>query len=253
MSTPTNPGALPPPPRPAAGCLGVGCMSFTAFFVFLVVVLVGGVAFGLHYLRENYSSKKPLPIPAMEEAAETATPVPMATPAATPFVAAQVTSTAPTPLPSVEPVAPPPAAYSAPSWKAFEKAARHHQRAHIELTASEINALLQNNSSTAGKAFVRIEDNVGYVTVSIPLSNVMFMKDRYFNGHATVAAAADGSPAQAQISNIVVGTESVPDDFLDRRIFGLKTIRGLMTKWLDDENITSFRIENNRVIADAGG
>jgi len=140
---------------------------------------------------------------------------------------------------------------SAPErWKAFEKAARRGEKARIELTASDINALLADGKNTRGKASVSVQNNVGHVTVSVPLDKVMFMNGRYVNGQATVQASPDGDPAKGQISNVTIGNQSVPDDFIDRRIFGWSTIRGYIMEWLDDENIASFRIENNRAIAE---
>jgi hypothetical protein len=135
-------------------------------------------------------------------------------------------------------------------WTAFQRAAREGEKVRIELTAADINTLIAGDPNTRGKAVVRIDDNVGRVTVSIPLDGIAFMGGRYVNGEATVRASPDGDPAKAQISNLIVGSESVPDDFLDRRIFGWSSVRGYINDWLQRENIASFRIENNRAIGE---
>lgn len=238
--------AIPPQPRAGAGCLGVGCMTFVGFILFLVVVVIAGGAWGLHHIRQNYSSSTPLPIPEMQSEAETTTE----TQPPPPTSSVNIPTT--TPPPTATPISVRRSDASM-DWKTFQKAAKRGERAHIELTANEINTLLANDKNTRGKAFVRIENNVGYVTVSIPLGDLPLMNGRYLNGSATVEASPDGNPDNVKISNVQITNQPVPDDFLDRRIFGWHTFRGYITRWLDDQNVRSFRIENNRVIADAGG
>lgn len=251
--TNNNP-AVPPPPRAGAGCFGIGCMSFLGFFLFLAVVVIAGGAWGLHHLRGNYSANKPLPIPAVDasgpmEGGFTLLETPSAAPtpessASTDAAATPGASAVATPIvqrPNV-----------AQGWKEFQKAAKRHDHARIELSAADINGLISNGKNTRGKAFVRIQNNVGYVTVSVPLNGVTFMKGRYLNGQATVKASPDGDTAKMEISDVTIGNESVPDDFLDRRVFG-NSIRSYVTQWLDNENITSFKIENDRAIGETGG
>ncbi|HEY0368559.1 MAG TPA: hypothetical protein VGC85_03090, partial [Chthoniobacterales bacterium] len=209
--------------------------------------VIGGTFWGIHHLRKNYSSSKPLALTQLQTESEVAPPPPAST-------SPDVDNVAPQPRPT--PLAAPSTAIETGDvearWKTFEKAAKHGGRAHIELTADEINTLLANDKNTRGKAFVRIENNVGHVTVSIPLGDLPLMKGRYLNGQATLQASPDGDPAKVQISNVMIGSETVPDDFLDRRIFGWHTLRGYITEWLDDQNVTGLRVENNRVIGDAG-
>ena len=244
---------IPPPPRAGAGCLGVGCMAFFAFLIFLIVVVFGGAAWGIHHLRNRYSSKTPLVIPEVQSNAQlAATPEPLAVPEPpTPPSGSLSDSTTPTPVVTENTASL--AGFAQQRWDAFEKAAKRGERARIELTAAEINRLLANGRNTRGKAFVRIENNIGYATVSIPLKDVVFMNGRYLNAEATVQASADGNPSKAQISNVRIGNEAVPEDFLDRRIFGWNTVRDYISDWLSDQNIRTFRIENNRVIAETGG
>ena len=249
-----NPQTLPPPPRPGAGCLGIGCMSFLAFFLFLIVAFVAGGFWALHHVRRTYSSDEPMPIP---QVAPSTTETTSSAPSAPVVVAPQ--STPPqleSGTPSAEPTVP--ATPTAPTltgpvqqrWKAFQRAARRGEKARIEMTADEINTLIADDKNARGKAFVRIENNVGRVSVSIPLDEVVFMSGRYLNGEATVRASPDGDPAKAEISEVTIGSESVSDNFLDRRIFGWSSLRGYIGECLAEENIGTFRIENNRAIGE---
>ena len=237
---------LPPPPR-VAGCLGMGCMTFVALFVFLVVAFVAGGFWALQQVRRTYSSDTPIPIPQVE-AASPGDPSSSAIAQATPALeddaaqAAPVTSASPGVLTLT--------GSAQERWDAFQRAAHRGEKVRIELSANDINTLLANDAGTRGKAFARIDNNVGRVTVSIPLGGLAFMSGRYLNGQATVRSSPDGDPAKAQISNVMIGDESMPDDFLDRRIFGWSTIRDYVTDWLDEENVGLFRIENNRVIGE---
>ncbi|MCA1595549.1 MAG: hypothetical protein LC772_03870, partial [Chloroflexi bacterium] len=138
-------------------------------------------------------------------------------------------------------------------WEAFERAAKRGQNASITLSAADINALIASQSHLRGRAFVTIQNNIGHVRVSIPLKDVVLMKGRYLNGEATVQASPDGDPAKAQITNVILANQAVPEGVLDRRLFGWSSMRGMMQDWLNDENIAVFKIENDRVIAETRG
>lgn len=245
-----DPQTLPPPPR-AAGCLGIGCMSFLAFFIFLIVAFVAGGFWALHHVRQNYSSNEPIPMPEVESSTSTTVTnsAPTAAPQSTPTTILE-SGAETTPSGAATPTAPTLSGRAQQRWKAFQKAARRGEHARIELTADDINTLISDDHNARGKAFVRINDNVGRVSVSIPLDGIVFMSGRYMNGEATVRASPDGDPAKAQISDVTIGNESVADDFLDRRIFGWSSLRGYIRDWLAQENIGTFRIENNRAIGE---
>ncbi|HEY0725487.1 MAG TPA: hypothetical protein VGD41_16115 [Pyrinomonadaceae bacterium] len=238
-----NPVNTPPPPEKGGlGCLGKGCLTGVGLVIFLAIAFVGGTYWAVHHLRQKYSASEPLTLPEVSEsdlvASEpTAVPVPAA-PASAP--------TAPT----APPQAPVPIQKR---WKTFEKAKNRNENANIVLTASEINALLSANNKTRGKGFVWIENNLGHIRVSIPLNKVYLMEGRYLTGEATVEPSPDGNPMSARITNIVINGEPVPDSVLDRRLFGWSSMRMQINKWLSDERITSFRIEDNRVIGQKQG
>lgn len=238
-----------PPPQQARGmgCFGKGCLSFVALVLFLAIAFVAGGIWAVHHLRDTYSSTEPQELP--DEVATSGSA--SAQTDATPGVTAVVPSTvAPTIAPTVDAT---PLPRTATSWKEFQKAGHRHEKARIELTASDINGLLQESSNTRGKASVSIEGDVGHVHVSIPLDKIYMMQGRYLNGEATVRSSPDGDPAKAQISEIKFGNESVPNDFIDRRVFGWSSVRDYVTKWLNDQDIVVFRIENGRVVGETRG
>lgn len=237
-----TPTATPAPSQPAKRAyFGMGCTTLVALALLLCVA--GGVG-AFYYFRQTYSATEPLTIPDVEVRTSDA-PEPLetinssTTGTTTAPGASQGTSVAGGPVPIQE---------TATRWEEFEKAANKHREARIELTASEINALLQNGKKTRGKAFVSIDNNVARVRVSIPLKEVMLLNGRYLNGEITVESSPDGDPAKAKFSNITMGKQPVSDAILDRQMFGMKSIRGVITDWLDDQDIETFRIENNRVI-----
>ena len=227
---------LPPPQRQrSGGCCGMGCATALGLVIFLALASIGGVLWGVQHLRHKYSAPEPVDMP---EVVTSDTPA----------------SVFKTPVESAEPAATPvPMRETETRWKSFEKAADSTGKNRIELSAGEINALLQSHKNTRGKVFVWIENNVGRVRVSIPLKGVPLMQGRFLNGEATVQASPDGDPYKAQISNIVLSDNSVPATVMDQRLFGWSSMRGVISDWIGKEGITSFRIENNRVVGEKTG
>lgn len=228
-----------PPPSSGAGCLGKGCLTFVVLLLILSAALIGGSFWGLHYLRQKYSATEGVKLPTLDRTS-TIAPTPVTEPTASPGETSNASATE-----YAEEVQ--------ARWDAFEDAADRGERARIELTADDINALIQNDREVRGKVFVAIENNIGRVRVSIPLENVFMMGGRYLNGEATVEASPDGDPFKARISNVVLANQPVPDDVLDRQIFGWSSVRTLITDWLNDEDISTFKIQNNRVIGETRG
>lgn len=233
-----NTNATPPAQDKGMGCIGKGCLTLLGLIVFLCLAFAAGGYWGVN----RYFASEPLPLPI-----ESPTPEPATTPEPPPAM----------PLTN-EPVPPPPTPAPAATpleqrWKAFEKADEHHENANIILTAGEINGLLSASKNTRGKAFVSIENNVGHVRVSIPLRKVVFLNNRFLNGECSVEASPDGNPMSARISNVVLNGQKVPDSVLDQQLFGLKSIRSYVNEWLQKEQVSSFRIEDNRVFAQKSG
>ena len=228
---------------------------FLLLGVLLLVALAGGAYWGIKRFQTRYSAAEPITFQEVTTAWQDGAADEIETaPAADP---AQAQPAEPADL--VEPVA----ADVNLRWKAFEKAADRGEKARINLSAAEINTLLHNGRNTRGKAQVDIRDNVGYVSVSIPLDDILKnaswaqsmlgVQGRFLNGQATVKASPDGDPAKAQISNVKIGDEAVSDDWLDRQFFGMQSVRMLISGWLSEQDIESFYIRQNRVYAETRG
>lgn len=239
-----NTGTELPRRGTGAGCFGKSCLVFLGLLVFLGVAFVGGGFWALRHLQKTYSSEEPLAFanitsaePALDAGPETA-----AAPNAVQIDSEREVSGPPASAAQVR-----------ARWRAFERAADRHEKARVELTADDINTLLENDPKLRGKAAVSIQNNVARVRVSVPLGELFMMNGRYLNGEATVEPSPDGKPENARISNIILGSQAVPDDMLDRRMFGWTSIRGYMTEWLSDNEIAYFNIENNRVVGETRG
>ena len=241
------------------GCLGKGCLLFFALSFLLVIAFAGGTYWAIKHLQNKYSTTTATSFPERSIGWQEGSSGNSEAQAAEPNEADE-----PDELPREGETA-----ASASSvqqrWRAFEKAADKHQKARIQLSDQEINTLLQNDPKLRGKAQVSIQENVGHVKVSIPMRDLLGgnaggwagtllgVEGRYFNGAATVRPSPDGDPAKAEISNVQVGDQTVPDTFLDQRFFGFPSVRGLITDWLQDQEIERFEIRNNQVIAETRG
>ena len=251
---------LPQEERRGSGCLGKGCLLFFALTFLLVIAFAGGTYWAIKRFQNTYSTATPTAFPELttgwqEGTAEEDLDTEAAEPGA-------LDDDNEVPQPGEAPGS---VASLQQRWRAFEKAADRHQKARIQLSDQEINTLLQNDPKLRGKAQVSIQENVGHVKVSIPMSDLLGgtadgwagtllgVQGRYFNAAATVRPSADGNPSRAQISNVRVGDQTVPDTFLDQRFFGFRSVRGLITDWLEDQEIERFEIRTNQVIAETRG
>ncbi|MGI8820695.1 MAG: hypothetical protein ACR2ID_07510 [Chthoniobacterales bacterium] len=239
-------------PERRVGCFAKGCLSFAGLAVFLAIAFVGGGIWAMRHFRDKYSDPEPSRLPAavVEETIDPSTP------ASTPVQAVPPPGTRTDPPESAPVVKASPAGVVADTrpvqarWKSFEKAAHRNEQAHIELTAGDINILLNDDPKIRGKAFVSIDNNVGHVQVSVPLDRVFMMGGRYLNGTATVEASPDGDPGKVRISNVVLGSSAVSEEVLDKSWFGSASIRSFVTKWLEERNVGTFNIKNNVVIGE---
>ncbi len=219
-------GETPPAPqRGGLGCLGKSCGTLIGLVVFFALAMVGGSFWGLHYLR-GYSSAEPVTLPVVHGTISTA---------------GEASPPQPT-NPGIPRVT---------DWKSFQKAAQRGKAVMVALSAEKINRLLADSSATRGKVFVSIDGNVGRVQMSFPLQDVPFMKDRHLNGELKVQSAPDGDSAKVRIFDIRLNSQSVPEDFLDRTLFGYPPLRVLVTGWIDDQRIETFRIENDLAIGES--
>ena len=225
-----------PPPKRGMGCFAKGCLILIALGILLVVVGVGGT-WGL---RQIYLSDKPAPIP---EAAAPSEPS-AATPGET---------SAPTPSGTTAAVS--------ERLKTMKKAARAHERADVEFTAADINAMIAANRKSRGTAFVRIDDNVMQAQFSIPLErfdvpfqNAFGLGDRYLNATVTMAATPGTNASTVQLSEVTLNGHRIPADLLDRRLLGVgKSLRSYVIKYANQYGVTDGEISDGKVILHTSG
>jgi hypothetical protein len=221
----------PPPKQKKMGCLGKGCLLIVVFLILL------GVAFVIGF----YVGTKPREIPQVQTSEDEqnavrsrwkefeatsrneqtpALPQPSPTPDVTPALEA-------TPTPAATPPSP----------------------NRIELTANDINQLIAQGRRTRGKAFVSIDNDVARVQVTIPLEKVGF-RGRFLNGEFAVRASPDRNPRNLQINQMSL--TGVPDGVLNS-LLGTHSIHGYVDEFASKHGITSFTIENNKVILETSG
>jgi hypothetical protein len=212
----------PPPKQRKTGCLGKGCMMLVVFLVLLAVAFFIGGYVGVRYV---VTSTTPREIPQIEttEAEQDAVRHRWeefkVAPRSTPVEPTTTTTTeaAPAPTPSSN---------------------------RIELSASDINQLIAGSRKLRGKAFVSIENNVARVQVSVPLEKVGF-RGRFLNGELQVRSAPDRNPRNIEITEVSVG--GVSEKILNS-LLGFRSLRSYADQYATEYDITSFAIEDNKVI-----
>ncbi|MEY2509811.1 MAG: hypothetical protein QOE26_574 [Verrucomicrobiota bacterium] len=217
----------PPPKQRKTGCLGKGCMMVVVFLVLLAVAFFIGGYVGVRYV---VTSDKPKEIPQVEstegeqEAVRNRWEEFKAAPQSTPVEATMATTTTePTPAPT-------------PTSK------------RIELSAADINQLIAGSRKTRGKAFVSIDNNIARVQVSVPLEKVGF-RGRFLNGELQVRSAPDKNPRNIEITEVSMG--GVSDKILNS-LLGFRSLRSYADQYATEYDITSFAIEDNKVIIENG-
>jgi hypothetical protein len=203
----------PPPTQRGMGCFAKGCLTLIAFFVFLGLAFIGGTYFAVRYLRTAY-----FPTTRVEVPAATATE--------------EEQQSART------------------HWDTFERAARAHTPARIEMTADELNALIAAEPELRGKARVSITDNVGHLQVSVPLDTRLF-RGHYINAECTVEAAEDGNPDDARLTRVVINGKTMPGDALNWR--GPWSLHRYISDWTEPRDLKKFEIRDGKVILETRG
>jgi len=205
----------PPPPQKGLGCFAKGCLILIAFTVLLCIAFIGGSYLAVRYLRAEYFPTTRASLPA-----------------ATPGPQDQQDARA--------------------RWDAFERTARAHQPARIELTADDINALIASEPTLRGKARVSIEDETGHLRVSIPLDDFVWLRGHYLNAECTVQSAPNGDPAEARVTQITVNGQPVGEEVL-RWQYRSWSLRGYISDWSRQNNLERFEIGNGKVVLQTKG
>jgi hypothetical protein len=211
----------PPPKQKGMGCLGKGCLMLVIFIILLAAAFFVGGYVGVRYV---------------------------------------VTSTTPREIPQIETSEAEQEAVRN-RWEEFKGAPRSSEASttetassnsagnRIELTAGDINQLIDGSRKLHGKAFVSIENNVARVQVSVPLEKVGF-RGRYLNGEFQVRSAPDRNPRNLEVTEVSLG--GVSDKVLNT-LLGFRSLRSYVDQYAAEYDITSFVIEDNKVIIENGG
>jgi hypothetical protein len=208
-------GWIEPPPQKGTGCFAKGCLILIAFFIFLALAFLGGTFFAVRYLRSTY-----FPIAQVQLPANTATEDEQQS--------------------------------ARTKWYSFERDARAHAPARIEMTADELNALIASEPKLRGKARVSIDNNVARLQVSIPLDEVRWLKGHYINAECKVQSAVGGNPADARITSIIINGHAVGDDVLNLQ-YPPWSMRRYLSDWTERNNLKTFEIRDGKVILETRG
>ena len=160
----------PPPHQGGLGCFAKGCLILLVFGILLCLAFVAGTYYAARFLRTEYFSTEHEPLPFSHASVEEENAV-------------------------------------RARWNAFEKAARAHEPARIELSADDLNALIATDPRLRADAYVTIEDNTARLQVSIPIGKSWWMPGRYINAQGSVQSAQSGKPEDAQVTRIIVNVD----------------------------------------------
>src|ERR1700747_1472424 len=150
----------PPPTHRGLGCFAKGCLILFVFFILLALAFLAGTYYAARYLRTEYFSTAHEQLPISQATIEEENKV-------------------------------------RARWDAFEKAARAHEPARIELTADDLNALIATDRRLRSDAYVTLEDDTARLQVSIPIGRSWWMPGRFLNAQCSVQSAPSGKPEDA--------------------------------------------------------
>ena len=225
-----------PPPKQGMGCFGKGCLILIVLAILLVVVGVGGT----YSLRHVYLSDKPAPIPEATAPTETSAGTPGETSEATPSErSAEVRERLDT----------------------MKRSARAHEPTDVELTAADINALIDANRKSRGTASVGINDTVLQAQFSIPLErldvpfrNAFGLGDRYLNATVTITAPPGTNASSVQLSEVTLNGHGIPAGLLDWGLPGVgRSLRSYVIKYANHYGVTGGEIRDGKVILHTSG
>jgi hypothetical protein len=200
----------PPPAQRGLGCFVKGCLILVVFFILLALAFLAGTYYAARYLRTEYFST-----------AHKRLPISQATVEEENMVRAR--------------------------WDAFEKAARAHEPARIDLTADDLNALIAAEPRLRGDAYVTIEDDTAHLQISMPIGRSWWLRGRYINARCTVQSAPSGKPEDARVTSIIVNGRPVGEEFLSWQ-YGSWSFNRYVRTWAGETNLKTFEISDGKVI-----
>ncbi|HJT44735.1 MAG TPA: hypothetical protein VJ721_00555 [Chthoniobacterales bacterium] len=200
----------PPPQQRGLGCLAKGCLILFVFGILLCLAFVAGTYYAAKFVRTEYFSSEHTLLPISHASVEEENAI-------------------------------------RARWNSFDKAARAHEPARIELSADDINALIATDPKVRGDAYVSIEDNTARLQVSIPIGRNWWMPGRYLNAQCSVQSAPSGKPEDARITSIIVNGRPVGEEFL-RWQYGAWSFKRYVDAWTGETNLKTFEISGGKVI-----
>jgi hypothetical protein len=200
----------PPPNRHGFGCFAKGCLILLVFCILLALSFVAGTYYATKYLRNEYFSEHRERLPASGATLQEEQEI-------------------------------------RARWDSFEKAARAHEYARIELSADDLNALIAHEPKLRGNAYVTISDNTARLQMSFPMPKARWANGRYVNAQCSVQSAPSGKPEEARIASIVVNGRPVGEDFLSWQ-YGSWSFKRYIVDWTTDTNLKRFEISDGKVI-----
>ena len=211
----------PPPQRKGMGCFARGCLILLVFALVLILACCAGLYWGYR----NHS--------ALVRGAY--------------FLAkTHAITDSPRPLPQ----------YNAPEqeiqavkgrWQDFEHAVQERQPAEIELTADEINGLIEANRHARGKAFVSIEGNRLSLQTSVPLGKFLGQSGYYLSGDITIQSDAAASLAKPRLERVALNSQPVPHDLLDWK-YHSRSLRDYLAEYSPIQDLRTIQIRDGKVI-----
>ena len=172
-----QPNAITPPVKQGKGCFFYGCI--TALVIAVVVAI--GIYFGARYVLgkvvDEYTETAPVALPALDNSTESYLKV-------------------------------------KGRVEAFQNAVRNGEASTLELTAPEVNTYLSSHPGLEGVTeYFRLafEGNILKCLLSVPLDQ-MGVENRYLNGVASVSVAMENGKPYAELKEMRVGNNTLPDD-----------------------------------------
>jgi len=203
----------PPPQRHGVGCFVKGCLILVVFFICLGLAFVAGYYFAQ---KHEYFSSHHEPLPTSPATVEEETAV-------------------------------------RDRWDSFEKAARAHEAARIELGADDLNALIAAEPKLRGNAWVTIDGSSAHLQISMPLAKGRWFRGRYVNAQCSVQSGPSRKPEDVRLTSIVVNGKPVGEEVLSWRYGALPSFRSYIADWIGQSNLKTFEISEGKVILETNG
>jgi hypothetical protein len=210
-----------PPRRKGMGCFARGCLILLVFAIVLAIACFAGMYWGLH--RHSALFYGSYWLAKTRSIAQAPTRV-------------QEFSAAERQVQNVR-----------ERWQEFEQKTHAAQPAEIELSADDINALMQESDDTRGKIFVSIEGNEFHLQTSMPIGQFLGRPGYYFNGDVTIEMNGAQSLESPQFTRITINGEQVPTDFLNWK-YRSRHLRDYLADQRNALEIGTIQIRDGKVI-----